>query len=206
MGGSGGTESGNSDVFRGGEGMNWIDIRVRKPEEKDSFKGKVWALFDDGSSGCKDWGWVASGDSIAIAWLDPKTLPKFTPIPDPPEGYRWVDKEADKPQLADDLYWSYGVQAWRMCVVGTDSFCRDDAYARRIDPPKPQYRRFENAAEFEPFADRWVRCKPEKCETYRICAYNDQLFWMGTAVKGVSFEEGLRDYCFSDGTPFGLPV
>jgi hypothetical protein len=127
-------------------------------------------------------------------------------IPDPPEGYRWINQEIDKPKRQDDLYWCETNKLWNECGVGFNWFCPEDAYARRIDPPKPQYRPFANAAEFEPFADRWVRCKPEKCETYRIYAYNNQLFWMGTAVEGVSFEEGLRDYCFSDGTPFGIKV
>jgi hypothetical protein len=177
--------------------MNWIDIRVRKPEEKDAKHGDVWVLFADESSCSQSWYRVADGRSSAIAWLDPKTLPKFTPIPDPPEGYRWIDREADKPQLADDLYWSYyGVQAWRMCVVGADSFCRDDAYARRIDPPKPEYRAFASLEEWWPHRERWVRIRHDVTK----------VSWVGPQVAEMRFKDGavFVNDDGTDDTPFGI--
>ena len=178
--------------------MNWIDIRVRKPEEKDSFKGKVWALFDDGSSGCKDWGWVASGDSIAIAWLDPKTLPKFTPIPDPPEGYRF--KQEGDVFTKDALVWLDSEGRWAKTVCESN-YATCGIYAVPIDPPKPQYRPFANAAEFEPYENRFWRYKDDIPTVRRSPQfYSDD----GHCSDG-------WDYCFSrkefsDGTPFGLPV
>jgi hypothetical protein len=184
--------------------MNWIDIRVRKPTQKDAeSSGRVICLLENGDTTLQFWDKVFIGQTSAVAWLDPKTLPKFTPIPDPPEGYRWKQDGDEFDKRA--MVWCPQDSVWAPTICNY-AYVSTETYTVPIDPPKPQYRRFENAAEFEPFADRWVRCKPEKCETYRICAYNDQLFWMGTAVKGVSFEAGLRDYCFSDGTPFGLPV
>jgi hypothetical protein len=114
--------------------MNWIDIRVRKPTRADSDNdGRVVQLMRDGSFGSFHWSSLAG----CVAWLDIGSLPKFTPIPDPPEGYRWIDKERDKPKRQDDLYWSEPAKSWKECGVGFDWFCPDDAYARRIDPPKP---------------------------------------------------------------------
>jgi len=183
--------------------MNWIDIRVRKPEEKDANDEGEVLVFRDGKKATRVWDEVDS--DLWPHWYPLSDLPDPPArIPDPPEGYRFKQDGDKRTQesLSFDPYNKHWVP-----VKAIDGDWREEtAYAVPIAPPKPQYRAFANADEFEPFADRWVRCKPEKCETYRIYAYNDQLFWMGTAVEGVSFEEGLRDYCFSDGAPFGLPV
>jgi hypothetical protein len=54
--------------------MNWIDIRVRKPEEKDADSfGHVWTLLPEGSHFVQHWSVLAAGDSIAVASVDHPT-------------------------------------------------------------------------------------------------------------------------------------
>jgi hypothetical protein len=179
--------------------MNWIDIRVRKPEEKDSFKGNVWALFEDGSSGAKSWKRVATGDSLAIAWLDPKTLPKFTPIPDPPEGYRL--KQDGDVKTDDAIFLHPDNRTWVLVSPHTCGWLDKAIYAVPIDPPKPQCRPFANAAEFEPYKNQWWRLKTDPADFQKPpMSFSDHCY--GSFAWGVAF-----DICvFSDGTPFGIKV
>jgi len=74
---------------------------------------------------------------------------------------------------------------------------------RRIEKPK-QYRPFANAAEFEPFRDRWFRpkCSPDQC--ILTTAYNDRGHW--TAKEQDTWEDMFDLYTFDDGTPFGIEV
>lgn len=83
---------------------------------------------------------------------------------------------------------------------------------RKIEKPK-RYRPFANAAEFEPFRDRWVK-RSSKHDTYdtipagcfRVTAYNDHHYWTGDGIS-ISYEESFNDgKCFDDGTPFGIEV
>ena len=83
---------------------------------------------------------------------------------------------------------------------------------RKIEKPK-KFRPFANAAEFEPFRDRWVK-RSDKADThetmpavcFRVSAYSDRHFWIGDGV-GTSYEDAFEDgKCFDDGTPFGIEV
>jgi hypothetical protein len=178
--------------------MNWIDIRVRKPTKADADDdGYIFQKLTGGRYTA--WHWDSLAD--CVAWCPTSDLPKFTPIPDPPEGYRWIDQERDKPKRQDDLYWSETGKSWKECVVGADSFCRDDAYARRIEPPKPQYRPFANAAEFEPYEDDWVWEESRKC---KVTVYCDSFLEVNYRTYG--WDEALERLKKADGTPFGIKV
>ena len=74
---------------------------------------------------------------------------------------------------------------------------------RKIEKPK-KYRPFANAAEFEPFRDRWFRpkCSPDQC--ILTTAYNDRGHW--TAKEQDTWEDMFDLYTFDDGTPFGIEV
>lgn len=74
---------------------------------------------------------------------------------------------------------------------------------RKIEKPK-RYRPFANAAEFEPFRDRWFRpkCSPDQC--ILTTAYNDRGHW--TAKEQDTWEAMFDLYTFDDGTPFGIEV
>ncbi len=74
---------------------------------------------------------------------------------------------------------------------------------RKIEKPK-RYRPFANAAEFEPFRDRWVRHKSNSDSCMRIDGYGNK----GVTIQGCvhDFDEMLEDRTFDDGTPFGIEV
>ena len=74
---------------------------------------------------------------------------------------------------------------------------------RKIEKPK-KFRSFANAAEFEPFRDRWVRHKSNSDSCMRIDGYGNK----GVTIQGCvhDFDEMLEDRTFDDGTPFGIEV
>lgn len=85
------------------------------------------------------------------------------------------------------------------------------AVVERIEPepPKPKYRPFANAAEFEPHRDRWVEyTSPRKGDTsfYRITCYDDERVWLGPDNGGKTFTEAMEVLKFDDGSPFGMEV
>lgn len=82
-----------------------------------------------------------------------------------------------------------------------------------IRKKQKQYRPFANAAEFEPFRDRWIQ-RSSKHDTYdtipagcfRVTAYNDHHYWTGDGIS-ISYEQAFNyGNCFDDGTPFGIEV
>jgi hypothetical protein len=65
--------------------MRWRDIRFEKPTEADgNSSGSVLQLLEGGTVGL--WRWDSLGGMKA--WMPISDLPKFDPIPDPPEGWR----------------------------------------------------------------------------------------------------------------------
>lgn len=70
---------------------------------------------------------------------------------------------------------------------------------RKIEKPK-QYRPFANAAEFEPFRDRWWKKTCGDDRVYPPCYYNDSY------SGGLHFDRCFIDRIFDDGTPFGIEV
>jgi len=135
-----------------------------------------------------------------IAWMPLSELPAFTPIPDPPDGWRLVDQTKDVDDgramtlAADDNTWitrGFSGREW----------CEGNTYIIPIDPPEPQYRPFANAAEFEPYENRFWRYKDDIPTVRRSPQfYSDD----------GHFSDGW-DYCFSrkqfgDGSPFGIQI
>jgi len=115
--------------------MNWIDIRVRKPTQKDAeSSGRVICLLENGDTTLQFWDKVFIGQTSAVAWLDPKTLPKFTPIPDPPEGYRFKqdgDERIDKAMCCHP-----DKNEWILVNPHVCDWLDNIIYAVPIDPPK----------------------------------------------------------------------
>ena len=76
---------------------------------------------------------------------------------------------------------------------------------RKIEKPK-KYRPFANAAEFEPFRDRWVKHPSEPDKRFAPADYNNEGVWgVGGRMYDYAtlFESGTL---FDDGTPFGIEV
>jgi len=74
---------------------------------------------------------------------------------------------------------------------------------RKIEKPK-QYRPFANAAEFEPFRDRWFCPKIKRNHLIKTSAYNEHRHWSGEEPD--TWEKMFDEYVFDDGTPFGIEV
>jgi hypothetical protein len=113
--------------------MNWIDIRFQKPKQADADSGRrVICLLENGDTTLQFWDKVFVGQTSAIAWLDPKTLPKFEPIPEPPEGYRWRQNHDEF--TAEAMVWIDGRQ-WVKTGARND-YCDGFIYAVPLEPPK----------------------------------------------------------------------
>jgi len=124
--------------------MRWRDIRFEQPTEADADKGgNILMLHDDNAIG------VFSLENLmyCIAWMPTSELPAFDPIPDPPEGWRFVEKGDAFDKRAK--YWDDRKKEW------ADTGNRHDygslelyTYIVPIDPPKPpepQYRPYDDA-------------------------------------------------------------
>jgi hypothetical protein len=185
--------------------MNWIDIRVRKPEEKDANDDGEVLVFSVRGKATRQWDEVDS--DLWPYWYPFSDLPDPADrIPDPPEGYRFKQDGDDFDKRA--LRWSHLIKEW----VGTDNkdeFSPSTIYVVPVEPPKPQYRAFANAAEFEPYSDRWIQRRKQGeylSGNYRVSGYDDMGVWGDRGLKQAykeMFDEGRM---FADGTPFGLPV
>ena len=91
-----------------------------------------------------------------------------------------------------------------VCIPSGEAY----AIVRKIEKPK-QFRPFANAAEFEPFRDRWVRRTHNGDLSNAGCfkgqAYDDEgIYNLG---RHFSYQEMFDDgRQFDDGTPFGIEV
>lgn len=78
---------------------------------------------------------------------------------------------------------------------------------RKIEKPK-RYRPFANAAEFEPFRDRWVKYNGDNdCEennVARVVEYSDVSASINQDTD--TWKDHFDNYAFDDGTPFGIEV
>ena len=172
--------------------MRWRDIRFEKPEDGAAVLGMVNAGF----IGIRNLGTLQD----CIAWMPMSELPKFDRIPDPPEGWRFVEKgEAFDPRC---LAWDQTKKHWRDTILA--GYSPTAVYIVPIDPPAPQYRPFANAAEFEPHRDRWVRRK--EGNFCKVASYEDCGATMGTCATVWKYSELFAEWEFEDGSPFGIKV
>ena len=83
------------------------------------------------------------------------------------------------------------------------SMSKNYVIIRKIEKPK-KYRPFANAAEFEPFRDRWVRYRGDDCGGSRVAFYDNTHARIDDDVD--NWNRHFKDYTFDDGTPFGIEV
>jgi hypothetical protein len=186
--------------------MRWRDIRFEKPTEADgdAFGEVLVYRFNRTKTGCP-WDCVSDNGDF---WCPLCELPDPPDrIPDPPEGWRFVDSsDVDR---RDVQWWDLGAKEWKDCGAWSAGFPfdKDRAYIVPIDPPKPpkpQYRPFANAAEFEPYRDRWVRRKEGMfC---KVASYENYGATMGTCATIWKYSDLFDEWEFDDGTPFGVKV
>jgi hypothetical protein len=170
--------------------MRWRDIRFEKPTKADADKdNKILQL---GSSFCCRGDWDDTRG--LVAWMPMSELPKFDRVPDPPEGWRFV--ELGEAYDSRAMFWSKTYCEWARC--GVPETWEDYVYIVPIDPPKPTYRPFANAAEFEPYRDKWI--KNAHGSVRRVGYYSD------AGLDGMSWDMLFRNRTFDDNTPCGVKV
>jgi hypothetical protein len=172
----------------------WIDIKLRKPTAADADKewqdGEVIQRLDDGSTGIFAW------DSLAavVAWMP---IPEFTPLPDPPEGFRYVQEQEPFDKRA--RFWSDLLKKWE--ITTNTAYDHRLVYIVPIDPPAPTYRPFKDAAEFDPFVLKpWRYLVDVESLRRPPAAYSDK------SHNGNDWPRSLAVKIFCDGTPFGVKV
>jgi hypothetical protein len=183
--------------------MRWRDIRFEKPTKADGDDrfDEIAFITSDGVKCSSSWENFDCG--IYVAWMPLSELPAFDRIPDPPEGWRFVDKEKDKKRLPYK-YVSKRSNEWQDGDSPGIPWERDMTYIVPIDPPappEPQYRPFANAAEFEPYKNCWWRYKDDLRSVRRPpMGYSDDGHY------GDKWDVSLIRKEFEDGSPFGVKV
>jgi hypothetical protein len=179
--------------------MRWRDVRFEKPTEHDQegYSGEVLVAYKDNTKQAVHW--MDIGKTDATHWAPLSELPDPPDrIPDPPEGWRFVEKGDAFDKRA--MHWNCGRKQW-VTTGNLHGYSRDDIYVAPVDPPVPQYRPFANAAEFEPHKNKWWRYKSaDNDEQIPPALFNDK-------IHGVQYwQDSFENKVFSDGTPFGVKV
>jgi len=138
-----------------------------------------------------------------IAWMPLTELPAFDPIPDPPEGWRFVEKGDPFDKRAKFLNETYS--EWYV-THQLDKYDPELIYIVPIDPPAPQYRPFANAKEFEPFFGRMI--KEKSLDDFRtvVTSFSDKGVWLAGGSVATGYREAFDIYEFANGIPFGVKV
>jgi hypothetical protein len=175
--------------------MRWRDIRFEKPTEADSDgNSRILQRLTNGS--VVSWFWDNHAD--CIAWMPISEIPAFDPIPDPPEGWRFVAKgEAFDPRAK---FWSKTSGSWLLTGHSGD-YSKVYTYIVPIDPPEPQYRPY-NAAELKQTIGKLV----DGVSGYRAMitgACGDSVYCQGQRVPS---DQLLKNHAWTDGGKCGVKV
>jgi hypothetical protein len=182
--------------------MRWRDIRFEKPTEADGDQyGEVLFFDNDGDICASSWSNDTDGH---LFWMAMSEIPKPPDrIPDPPEGWRFVEKEKDKKRLPYK-YVSKRSNEWEDGDSPGIPWERDMVYAVPIDPPKPpepQYRPY-NAAELKQTIGKLV----DGISGYRAMitgACGDSVYCQGQRVPA---DQLLKKHTWTDGGRCGVKV
>jgi hypothetical protein len=178
--------------------MRWRDIRFEKPTEHDQegYSGEVLVAYKDNTKQAVHWMDINKTD--AVAWMPLSELPAFDRIPDPPEGWRFVQAG----EAFDDRakFWNCVMEHYSD-TVRCKSYQENSVYIVPIDPPEPQYRPY-NAAELIQTVGKLV----DGVSGYRAMitgACGDSVYCQG---QRVSSDQLLKNHAWTDGGKCGVKV
>jgi hypothetical protein len=182
--------------------MRWRDIRFDKPTKEDGDEyGNVLQRLTDGIVVREPWDELTA----VVAWMPLSELPQ-PELPGPiPDGWRAVNKALDA--FRDDAKcWAGMSYGWSQTLnTHTKEYSTDRDYIAPIDPPKPQYRPFANAAEYAPHKGRWVYFCDDPSNQLFIYSFHKGYVWH--AGKSTTWDEMFAQAKFADdGTPFGIKI
>jgi len=179
--------------------MRWRDIRFEKPTVADADNhGRVLQLLDNGDVGV----YHLESKYRTIAWMPMSELPAFDPIPDPPEGWRFVEKGEAFDNRAK--FWGVSGKEWLKLNRDLVEYPRLLVCIVPIDPPKPpepQYRPY-NAAELKQTIGKLV----DGVSGYRAMitgACGDSVYCQGQRVPS---DQLLKNHAWTDGGKCGVKV
>lgn len=171
--------------------MRWRDIKTEPMTAADGDdRGFVLQQLTDGHINSFPW----HNRGGVVSWMPLSELPKFTPVPDPPDGWRLVvagDAFDKRAQMFARGNW--------VTTVNNKDYSDAGVYIIPIDPPKPTYRPFANAAEFEPYSSKRWRFKGSSSDYRRMPANFGDTFH-----STATWKKSLETKVFCDGTPFGV--
>jgi hypothetical protein len=174
--------------------MRWRDIRFEKPTKSDADeRGLVLQLLSSGS--VIAWPWDGIAD--VVAWMPISEMPEFKRVPDPPEGWRFVE-----PGDAFDVrakFWHAPSESF----IGTKItyYINSNIYIVPIEPPKPnkRYRPF-NEAEATRLVGRVVRDETG-CRAMITAVFRDWVHFQGNRI---STQKLFQTCTFDDGSRCGV--
>jgi hypothetical protein len=179
--------------------MRWRDIRFEKPTEADADElfSEVAFIRADGIKCVRNFQ-SFDGDDY-VAWMPLSELPTFDRVPDPPEGWRFVEKGEPFDNRAKFWFSRRWENTHNLAVFDPHS-----VYIVPIDPPKPpepQYRPY-NASELKQTIGKLV----DGVSGYRAMitgACGDSVYCQGQRVPS---DQLLKNHTWTDGGKCGVKV
>lgn len=172
--------------------MSWVNFRLRKPTEGDC--DPVGRVFVRTKTGGLDIVIRGAIQPYHVAWMP---IPEFTPLPDPPAGYRLIDP-ATELFNSKAMWYSENSSEWQP-TLNAESYGLGVIYAVPIKPPEPQYRPFANAEEFKPYRNRWWRPK-DSDRLMPPSSYSE------TNFASCDWQHAFESLEFECGHPFGVKI
>jgi hypothetical protein len=179
--------------------MRWRDIRFEQPTEADGdSEGCILQLLRGGGVTRYDY------DDLqhTVAWMPLSELPAFTPIPDPPEGWRFVEKGDAFDKRAK--FWGVSGKEWLKLNRDLVEYPRLLVCIVPIDPPKPpepQYRPYNDAELIQTIGKLVDGVKGYRAMITGACG--DAVYCQG---QKVSAEDLLKDHAWTDGSRCGVRI
>jgi len=142
----------------------------------------------------------ANSNNLAcvVAWMPLSELPEFDPVPDPPEGWRFVQKDdAFDPRAK---FWSKTSGSWLLTGHSGD-YGKVYTYIVPIELPKPKYRPYTETEAVDLIGKVVLGIAGYRAMITGV-SY-DKVYCQGLVI---TLEKLLSDHTFVDGSKCGVEV